>query len=159
MSFWYKGHPGKGLHGRQGCQPGCCLSFQNVCVLWEIWESWGGREQAPHSCHIPGGGRRSWGTKNPSPCRGSMASDLPYPLGQLWECLAQVDMSWLLCRAWKNGHAGPGSYCPQHLEKCAQNNQRWASNPNQSHTGWVGGVQVRPGPVIFRDEDSKLHIP
>ncbi|GAB0192783.1 hypothetical protein GRJ2_001743600 [Grus japonensis] len=29
----------------------------------------------------------------------SMASDLPYPLGQLWDKLAQEDMAWLLCRA------------------------------------------------------------
>ncbi|KAM7107731.1 uncharacterized protein J5F26_006947 [Ciconia maguari] len=30
-----------------------------------------------------------------------MAFDLPYPLGQLWDYLAQVDMTWLLCRAWQ----------------------------------------------------------
>lgn len=29
------------------------------------------------------------------------SSDLPYPLGQLWDYLAWVDMSWLLCRAWQ----------------------------------------------------------
>lgn len=74
--------------------------------------------------------------------------------------LAQVDMSWLLCRAWKTlGVLGLAHIAPS-IWRNVQKNQRWASNLNQSHRkGQVWGLQVRPGSVLSRDGDSQLHIP
>ncbi|KAM6080407.1 uncharacterized protein LJ206_009610 [Theristicus caerulescens] len=41
------------------------------------------------------------GLKQPPVGAESVASDLPYPLGQLWDYLAQVDVTWPLRRAWQ----------------------------------------------------------
>lgn len=104
------------------------VSFQNVCVLWETWENWGGREQTPH---IPGGGHRSWGTKTPSPC--------PCSGGHVLAALQGLENS---------GRAGPGSYCPQHLEKCAEKPEmgKQSKPVTQEGTGLGGAGKAWPCP-------------
>lgn len=71
------------MEGRGVSQAAVCELPE--CVLWETWENWGGREQASVAGRDPTGATFQ-----------EEASDLPYPLGQLWDYLA-----WLLCRAWQ----------------------------------------------------------
>lgn len=110
------------------------VSFQNVCVLWKAWENWAGREQAPHSCHIPGGGCHSWDTKK-TPAL-VVASDLPAlgvpcPGGCVLAALQGLENS---------GHAGPGSYCPQHLEECAEKREMGEQSKPVTHRMGLWGA-------------------
>lgn len=138
------------MEGRGVSQAAVCELPE--CVLWETWENWGGREQASVAGRDPTGATFQ-----------EEASDLPYPLGQLWDSLAWVDMSWLLCRAWQTVGMLGLAHIALSIWRNVQKKQRWASNQNQSHRkGRVCGVQVRPGPIISRDEDrllGKVHLP
>lgn len=117
MSFWYEGHPGKEQHRRQGCQPGCCLLSSRMCVC----SGRHGRTGVGQSRHPTGATFQEessfLGHKNPHtvswrawplicPTSGP-ALGAPCPGGHVLAALQDLENC-----------AGPGSYCPQHSEKC-----------------------------------------
>ena len=63
----------------------------------------------------------------------SMASDLPYPLGQLWDKLAQEDMAWLLCRACQTVWLLCMAWIVVGLWRNVKRPQAQVSNGDQSH--------------------------
>ena len=63
----------------------------------------------------------------------SMASDLLCPLGQLWDCLAQVDMTWLLRMAWQTVWLLCMAWIALGLWRNAKRPQGQVSNRDQSH--------------------------
>ena len=63
----------------------------------------------------------------------SMASELPCPLGQLWDCLAQVDMTWLLRMAGQTVWLLCMAWIALGLWRNAKRPQGQVSNRDQSH--------------------------
>ncbi|XP_032551674.1 uncharacterized protein LOC116790645 [Chiroxiphia lanceolata] len=73
------------------------------------------------------------GPKKPSLVTGSAASDLPYPLGQLWVYLAQGDMPHLLCRNWKIMGVVSVAFIILRICRIVREPQSQASSQEQSH--------------------------
>ncbi|KAM6264103.1 uncharacterized protein M6G45_005564 isoform 1-T3 [Spheniscus humboldti] len=73
-------------------------------IVAESWASeWSGSIglRSPHGWVRVRTGVVPEGLEQPPVGAESMASDVPYPLGQLWDYLLQVEMTWLLRRAWQ----------------------------------------------------------